>query len=99
MTNLCCMLCRLNWYRANHNIETFLSLDPNPDIPGVQMPTMGIWPTVSYGCSYLACLCLALCSQTLILLSVRTIFPVRTIIFHVHRTEESTNRVTAVPAV
>ena len=44
------VLCRLNWYRANHRIESFVSLDANPDIPGVQMPTMGIWPTGDHYC-------------------------------------------------
>ena len=35
---------------AGHSIEAFVSLDANPDVPGVQMPTMGIWPTGDHYC-------------------------------------------------
>ncbi len=31
-------------------MESFVALEPNNDIPGVQMPTMGIWPTGDHYC-------------------------------------------------
>ena len=42
--------CRLSWYRANVDIDGFTALEPNNDIPGVQMTTMGIWPTGDIYC-------------------------------------------------
>ena len=31
-------------------MDSFVALEPNNDIPGVQMPTMGIWPTGDHYC-------------------------------------------------